>query len=181
MPTADELLPQVLEENVIPAGASNIVARTDLVRSVGRFDAALFQLSDWDFWIRLAAAGRAAACNEVLVAVRRHAGNQYLTDDLSRLDGEFEYLRAKHAATAARFGVETDRKRFAHWLASGYRFRRERLRAARVYMRAAFSTRSPGLALLAVLVVLGEWATGSAPAQTPKAISGADWLSAHHP
>jgi len=182
LPNPDELLPRMLEENVLPAGASNVVAKRDLVQELGGFDPHLFQLNDWDLWIRLAGSGRAAACAEVLVGVRRHEGNQYLVDDLSKLPAEFEYLKAKHAATAAEQRVEMDRKRFTHWLASGHRVRGERGRAARIYARAAVDCRSPGLALLAARVAVGEWATGSSPLE-PRAIPGAEWLSAYrdHP
>lgn len=39
--------------NVIPGGASGVLARTDLVRQVGGFDVALSNLADYDLWIRL--------------------------------------------------------------------------------------------------------------------------------
>jgi glycosyltransferase involved in cell wall biosynthesis len=177
LPDPSGLLPRLLKENVIPAGSSNVVARSDLVRQLEGFDARLFQLNDWDFWIRLADAGRAAACTEVLVGVRRHQSNQYLVDDLDRLPSEFEYLRQKHAATAASYDVAIDRKQFAHWLASGHRVRGERRRAAWVYARAALACRSPGLAALSLRVALGEWATGSNPPSTPRAVPGTEWLA----
>ncbi len=180
LPSPRGLLPRLLEENVIPGAASNVVARSELVRRLGGFDPHLFHLNDWDFWIRLAGAGSAAACTEVLVGVRRHGDNQYLVDDLGKLPAEFEYLRTKHAATAARHGVEADRKQFSHWLASGHRLRGERGHAARTYARTALACRSPGMAFLALRVALGEWATGSRPA-APQAVAGTEWLASSRP
>jgi glycosyltransferase involved in cell wall biosynthesis len=72
-PAPSELRLQLLNQNVMPAGASNVVARSDLVRRVAGFDTELFQLADWDLWIRLAEAGRPAACADVLVAYVKHA------------------------------------------------------------------------------------------------------------
>ena len=59
---------RIRARNVIPAGSSNVVARADLLRRTGEFDPSLTHLADWDLWIRLAEAGRPAACPEPLVA-----------------------------------------------------------------------------------------------------------------
>ena len=52
---------QLLRWNVIWCGCSNVLATTDVVTELGGFDERLVQLADWDLWIRLALAGRAAA------------------------------------------------------------------------------------------------------------------------
>ena len=98
--------------NVIPAGASNILVRTGLARELGGFDERLDHLADWDFWIRLAHAAAAGACDEVLVGYVDHSQNRYkYAGDV--LAAEFEYLVEKHRAASAAAGVQFDRARFA--------------------------------------------------------------------
>ena len=71
---------QLLRWNVIWCGCSNVMAKTDVTRELGGFDERLFQLADWDIWIRLALAGRAAAVQEILVGYVMHAKNMLLTE-----------------------------------------------------------------------------------------------------
>lgn len=47
-----DALAQLFAENVV--GTSTVVARTECVREVGGFDAALPSAEDWDLWLRLA-------------------------------------------------------------------------------------------------------------------------------
>ena len=140
LPPPDELQVQILRSSVLPAGCSNVLARTELVRAVGGFDEQLFQLADWDLWIRLASSGRPAATDEVLVGYFEHDENMLLTDpaDVTR---ELDYLEEKHRALRARHGVELDRATFFHWVAWGHLRRRQRARAARVYLRSGIANR----------------------------------------
>jgi glycosyltransferase involved in cell wall biosynthesis len=137
------LLRTLLSRNVLWGGCSNVVARTDVLQKLGGFDEALFQLCDWDLWIRLALAGPAAACDEVLVACIEHEGSMLLTseDDVFK---EFAYLEAKHAAAAAAYGLRFDQRVFTRWVANGHRRAGRRVRAASVYLRGAFANRDPG-------------------------------------
>jgi glycosyltransferase involved in cell wall biosynthesis len=141
LPPPAELPLKILSSSVLPAGGSNVLARTELVRAVGGFDEQLFQLADWDLWIRLAASGRPAATAEVLVGYFEHDENMLLTDpaDVTR---ELAYLEQKHRALRARHGVELDRSTFLHWVAWGHLRRRQRGRAARVYLRSGIANRS---------------------------------------
>ncbi len=59
----------------MPAGASNVIVRTDLVKRIGGFDEQLTHVPDWDLWLRLAADRVPACVSEPLVAYRIHAGN----------------------------------------------------------------------------------------------------------
>ena len=59
-PPSQRLLAALFEFQRIPAGCSSVMARTDLMRSVGGFDESLHQLADWDLWIRLAEAAPGA-------------------------------------------------------------------------------------------------------------------------
>lgn len=79
-PDPETLAPALLRANVIWGGASNVVARTDLLRSLHGFDETLFQLADWDLWIRLALADSAVALDDVLVALVVHGESMLLVD-----------------------------------------------------------------------------------------------------
>jgi glycosyltransferase involved in cell wall biosynthesis len=54
-------MPRLLAANPVPGGCSNVVARTELVRSLGAFDEKLSIIADWDLWIRLARNGQPCA------------------------------------------------------------------------------------------------------------------------
>ena len=66
---------RLLAANVIPGGASSVIARADIVRAVGGFDTTLSTLADWDFWVRLAAAcslrSSTAHCSPMSCTTRR--------------------------------------------------------------------------------------------------------------
>ena len=98
---------RLLRWNVIWCGCSNVAARTALVRELGGFDEQLFQLADWDLWIRLALAGRAAAVPEVHVGYVMHADNMLLTHRRDVFP-EFEYLAQKHAEASRAYGIAFD-------------------------------------------------------------------------
>lgn len=142
-PDPDALAPALLRWNVIWGGCSNVLAQTELVRQLGGFDERLAQLSDWDLWIRLALAGRAAAVQDVLVGYVMHGGSMLLTD---RRDvfAEFEYLVEKHRAASTAHGVAFDRALFSRWVARGHRLAGRRWNAARTYLRGARRHRDLG-------------------------------------
>jgi glycosyltransferase involved in cell wall biosynthesis len=142
----DEILALLLRGNWMPAGASNVVARAELVRDLAGFDEKLRHFADWDLWIRLAAAGRGAACPEALVAYVRHSRNTILMDS-GRLVREFRALAAKHRAAADCYGVRPDRvlpdqAGVFRWLGASQARSGRRVRAAAYYMRAGLA-RSP--------------------------------------
>ena len=97
-PDPDGLDVRLLRWNEIWAGCSNVIARTEVIRRLGGFDEHLFQLADWDLWIRLAFDGRAAAVGEVLVGYVMHSQSMLLND---RRDvfAEFRYLVEKLATS----------------------------------------------------------------------------------
>jgi glycosyltransferase involved in cell wall biosynthesis len=142
----DEILGLLLRGNWIPAGASNVVARADVVRELGGFDESLRHFADWDLWIRLAAAGRGAASPEALVAYVRHPQNMVLMEPRG-LVRELRVLAAKHRAGADRYGVRPDRvlpdqAGVYRWLGASQARSGRRMRAAAYYLRAGLS-RSP--------------------------------------
>lgn len=155
MVSPDDLATQLLGRNVISAGSSNVVARTDLVRRLGGFDERLFQLADWDLWIRLALNGRAAACPEILVGCVVHRGSMLVTDPRDVLR-EVEYLVAKHRMASVRRGVTFDLALFLRWVAEGHLRAGRRFRAAATYFLAARRFHDRGALPRAVAALFGE-------------------------
>jgi glycosyltransferase involved in cell wall biosynthesis len=145
----------LLERNVLWGGCSNVLVRADVVRGLGGFDERLFQLTDWDLWIRLSEAGRAAACPEVLVGCIEHSRSMLLTSEPDVFE-EFEYVEAKHRLARDAVGVRIDRRTFARWVALGHRRAGRRFRATRTYLRAAVANRDAGSFVRALAAPFGE-------------------------
>jgi glycosyltransferase involved in cell wall biosynthesis len=132
----------LLSVNPMPAGCSNVMARTALVRRVGGFDENLFQLADWDLWLRLVEAGRAVACEEVLVGYLRHSQNM-LVERQHDVLRELDYLAAKHRAASAAHGVAFNGVLLSRWMALTELRAGRRLVAMRAYLRGALAYRNP--------------------------------------
>jgi glycosyltransferase involved in cell wall biosynthesis len=145
----------LLQRNVLWGGCSNVVARADVLRRLDGFDERLFQLTDWDLWIRLSQAGRAAACEEVLVGCIEHLRSMLLTTE-EDVFAEFEYVERKHRAARAAAGVPIDRRIFSRWVALGHRRAGRRMRATSIYLRSAVATRDAGALGRAVVTPFGE-------------------------
>lgn len=94
--------------NAMPAGASNVTARTELLRRLGGFDASLTHLPDWDLWLRLAGSGAPGCVPDPLVGYRLHGGNASFrtAEMLAEVDG----IERRH-------GIVADRSRFHRHLA----------------------------------------------------------------
>jgi len=146
---------RLLRWNVIWCGCSNVVARTDVVRELGGFDGSLFQLADWDLWIRLALAGRAAAAHDVLVGYVMHDESMLLTDRRDVFP-ELEHLAAKHREAADAYGVSLDEALFSRWVARGHRRAGRRSAAARTYLRGAVKHRDLGAVPRALSALVPE-------------------------
>lgn len=178
-PSAENLERQLLASYVIPAGSSNVVARAESLRGLGGFDENLFQLADWDLWLRLAQSGRAAACDEVLLGYVVHPQNMLVSDrrDVVR---EFDYLVEKHRVASRRSGVPFDRVGFSRWVAGGHRQAGRRLAAARVYLASGLRCRNAGNVLRAGGVLLGGRKPG---AKLPRGASTGEaapaWVCTH--
>lgn len=144
----------LLIDNLLPAGGSNVLARTDLVRSLGAFDERLRALDDWDLWIRLALASRAARCPAVHVAYVEREGAKHTTD-LEERRRDLALLREKHAAACAAAEVPFGAGSVERWLALDQLQRGRRLSAARTFAGAAIRYREPPFAARAVAALLG--------------------------
>jgi len=146
---------QLLRWNVIWCGCSNVLARSDVIAALRGFDERLAQLADWDLWIRLTLAGRAAATSEVLVGYVMHDESMLLTDR-REVFPEMDYLVGKHGDAARAHGVELDRALFTRWVARGHRLAGRRTQAARTYLRGAWRYRDLGAIPRAVLSLAPE-------------------------
>jgi glycosyltransferase involved in cell wall biosynthesis len=142
LPRPEELMRLQLRQSVLPAGGSNVIVRTELLRMLGGFDEQLYHLADWDLWIRLADTALAAASPEVSVAYLEHGTNMHLTE-LPKIRREFTYLVEKHRALSERFGVAFDREGFELYVAWAHRRSGHPRKAAAIYLRSALAHRRP--------------------------------------
>jgi glycosyltransferase involved in cell wall biosynthesis len=173
---------ELLRWNVLWGGASNVVARTEVLRTLGGFDERLFQLADWDLWIRLASAASAAVVDEVLVALVAHRESMLLVDRRDVFE-EFAYLRGKHREAARKMGTDLDTAAFARWVANGHLRAGRRRAAARALVRgntapgnvirAAVALAAPSL--LASASRLREVVPGALP-EGQRAARRPDWV-----
>jgi glycosyltransferase involved in cell wall biosynthesis len=137
----EELRERLFKKNIVPAASA--VVRRDALAAVGGFDGgpALPAASDWELWLRLAAAGHAFVYEPLaLLRYRRHAGA--LTSDVARLG---EAGLAIHAAHAALVDAETARWARAQDLATiaRGRVRQRRYADARAALQEAAALRPP--------------------------------------
>ncbi|MGI8886674.1 MAG: glycosyltransferase family 2 protein [Gaiellaceae bacterium] len=165
----------------IPAGCSNVLVKTELVRRLGGFDVNLWHLQDWDLWIRLARASSGVAVPDVLVGYVLHGDNSFLGDRTHDVIDDLEYLVAKYGSGPE--GMEIDTAGFTRWVAFRLRGAGERRRAARTYLRGAVAHRSPSDVLRAGYALayggpVGRMRGTSAPSGDPPAFSGPvpEWL-----
>ena len=174
---ATEMLGQQLRTgNVIPAGASNVIARASAVRQAGGFDESFFHVADWDLWLRLADKVPAAASAEIAVGYRKHAHNM-LTERGQDAMREFDRLAAKHPHPDGNWrqgGVA-----LARWLGQNHLRAGRRADAARCFLRGALVYRSRRCALLAAGAVVDPRAVRRALRPEPGAADAAPgWLIA---
>lgn len=153
-PSPADLAASLLSRNVLRGGCSNVMAKTEIVRNLGGFDEQLFQLTDWDLWIRLATSGAAAVSAEVTVACFDHRESMLLTSEDDVFE-EFEYLALKHRALGVGRGVGFDRALFTRWVALGRLRAGRRVRAAGLFLRVARQERSPADLLRALAALAG--------------------------
>jgi glycosyltransferase involved in cell wall biosynthesis len=155
-PPAERLAEEILRRNIIPAGASNVVVKTNAVRALGGFDEQLSHLCDWDLWIRLAITQPGTPCPGVAVAYRQHEGNLVITSQ-NEISAELRYVGAKHAAMRRVAGVRLDAKAFREWRAAGHARARRRTRTAWAYLYLAGRYRSRTAARVAMRSAFGRW------------------------
>ena len=120
------------EYNAVPAGASNVIVRSEVLARVGGFDEHLTHVPDWDLWLRLAGHGVPACVNEPLVAYRIHGGNASfrtteMLEELYELEDRHELTktRTRFHRHLAYLCLRSGRRReaLAHFLRALVRFR----------------------------------------------------------
>jgi glycosyltransferase involved in cell wall biosynthesis len=180
LPPADELAAKLDQACVVPAGCSNVIARTESVRRVHGFDERLANLADWDLWIRLVPIARPAACAEVLVAYVLHDGNLHVVEDPG---DELDYLVRKHANADVPRRIAVDRIGYARWVASQRSRTGRHAEAARVYLRSGLAHRSPGNIVRAADALLGKRLSALARRgrPDPPRPTAPDWLAVLQP
>jgi glycosyltransferase involved in cell wall biosynthesis len=180
-PAGQGLERALLAANVIPFTCSNVVARTELVRTLEGFDARFHHLADWDMALRLSQSAPAAAVPEPLVAYTLHGSN--LQADESGLSADLALFEAKHGPARAALGVQLDEVAWLRWRLEARRLRGDRRGAARVYLALAARERKLGLLLRALMLRMA----GKRAMRIGRAIRTAgrsqpkppDWLSPH--
>ena len=148
-PPPNEMTERLKHGSAVPGGPSNVVARTDLVRSVGGFDEALQHPADWDLWVRLARAGEPAARDEVLVATLEHPRRSFFREERD-IRAEIEIVLRRAG------GGEADRRTVDEWFANELFRGGRRGRAARAYLATAVRHRSLGNLPPAFGALLGQ-------------------------
>jgi glycosyltransferase involved in cell wall biosynthesis len=155
-PEPDEARRMLPSGNVIPAGASNVIARRDLVQEVGGFDLTIFHMPDWDMWLRLDERDPGAAHHELLVGYLQHDAmlslrhTAVLDADIARVDAK---VRARGLDPLADYRI---RRAMFEWMAQRHLAGRNHRFAARTYWRSALLCRKPGDAMRAVGSLAGR-------------------------
>jgi glycosyltransferase involved in cell wall biosynthesis len=164
-PSPETLLSGLRRRNLMPAGSSNVVVRSDVLSSSGGFDPGLRHLADWDLWLRLAALGPPACVPVPLVAYRLHPGQATL--DTTGMLAEASVLEARHGA---------DRIAILRWAAWSHLRAGHRRAALRSYAGAMLGGDLGSLARAVVALLHPRPATVRRPSHRPAA--DLTWLAA---
>ena len=133
--------------NVVPGGASNVVARADIVKQLRGFDTELRHLADWDVWIQLSEHGPPAVVADPQVAYVQHGANASL---------DVEEIAAEIPIIERRFGRQVDRAFVYRWIAWSQLRLGRRLAAAKWYVAAIRDGDTRSALRLAATLVAGS-------------------------
>jgi glycosyltransferase involved in cell wall biosynthesis len=109
-----DVLPALLENNMLPSG-STVVADRQLVRQVGGFDPTLRSSEDWDLWIRLAQHSPLAAVDRPLIAYR--LGPATMSMNVDRMRQSRATIVDRYAPLAIKCGVTPTELKHERYLA----------------------------------------------------------------
>jgi glycosyltransferase involved in cell wall biosynthesis len=128
----ERIVADLARYNSVPAGASNVVVRADLLAGTGGFDPGLRHMADWDLWIRLGHTGPPATVPRPLLAYRLHRAN-------ATMDTAFDPREplAELDAIVDRYGIPADRLAVDRWIAWTCLRAGRRGASVRAYVRAA--------------------------------------------
>ena len=107
-PPPKQVVAELQRYNAVPAGASNVIVRREVLEAVGPFDTALRTSEDWDLWLRLAATGLPACVPRPLVALRTHPG--MASRGIDQMLSDVEIVARRHR-------IHVDRARHQRWAA----------------------------------------------------------------
>ena len=110
-PSAGDASADLLANNVVPGGASSVIARTAVVRDIGGFDPAFSTLADWELWTRLARTGLLASVHRPLVGYLVHPAGmsndiKLLESDMAKLERKYHDLRRARGRRHLSAGVD---------------------------------------------------------------------------
>jgi glycosyltransferase involved in cell wall biosynthesis len=156
--TQQELLKLLKDENMMPAGSSNVLVSRELYEAVGGFDAELFTNEDWDLWLKLAKESPLAYVDVPLVGCRFWEGQT--SNSHRRFLDTAALVRSRHLPDAGplprEYELRWDREAARRHVAAA-----RRIPAARSYLRVAVTGRAPGqlayAAAAATFPRLAEW------------------------
>jgi glycosyltransferase involved in cell wall biosynthesis len=166
----DQLQANLRRRSAIFAGSSNVVARASLLDATGGFDEDLSTGEDWDMWLRLSRAGRAAVVEEPLIAYR---ASPWGLEDEAAYRADCHRLEAKHE------DVSVDWAFLERWMADSLHRAGHRSRAARRYLATGIRYRDPASIVRAGSVLLDRKAIDRLRmGGVPKSL---DWLHIYRP
>jgi len=180
-PAPTTLARSLLGVNVI-GPPSCVMASRSLLERVGGFDPDYSILADWDLWLRLAAAGRPAACEAPLTAYVTHPENMHLDATGSR--EEFKRLKHKHAGLARDWGGGLGNHRLWGWIAGSYRRSGRRYRAAGLFLKTGLRYGRPEMLVRGAGLLAGDRVARGARRLLPDrrgseaGVESAKWLDA---
>jgi glycosyltransferase involved in cell wall biosynthesis len=119
--TPQRIVAELPTQNLMPAGASNVIARKAWLPGPTVFDGRLYHSADWDLWIRLARQGPLSCVSRPLVAYRFHAGSASL--DLQGMLSEVDEIERRYGGRVNR----TDYHRYLAKLAKRAGWHRKEL------------------------------------------------------
>jgi GT2 family glycosyltransferase len=147
-PTPERARNEIPSGTVIPAGASNVIARRELLLDLGGFDERIFHLPDWDMWLRLMLADPGASHPEPHVAYVQHAGMlSHRRSDALRHD--VELIEAKVRRHGLRRDHAVTDQAMLEWYAEAHMSSGDWAGAARSYLTRGVRYRIPGDVVLA--------------------------------
>lgn len=149
-PNPDELGQLLLQGNWIPGGGSNVIVERGVFRRAGGFDEELRFFEDWDLWLRLLDTGLPAIVDEVVLARVEHGANMVVRERAEVVAAHERLLAKRREVTV------DDRRSVMEWLAFEQHRSHHRVAAARLYLAAALTCRSPGNLAPALGALLGD-------------------------
>ena len=131
-PSSSDVISRLLSCNVIPGGASAVMARTDLVRELGGFDPTLSNLADYDLWIRLGLASPLGVVDRPLVGYRVHPGG--MAHNVRCGERELAVIEQRYRRARQERGIEISPDGFLWYFGSMYLRRGQRMSAMRIHL-----------------------------------------------